>query len=594
MTPDDLRRAKAFFECKCHLGIIPNFFYSASAAPGLIEELWALYKSSFIDCPLPSLFKERLSVHLSRFCEVRYCIVRHVGFLIGEGRPAGDPQAKPETIEQVIRLVQRPVPDANALEEVFVRLESHQEPRDIPAPGTQAEYDLFDALTVIFLEPLRWGRAREAVRRAVGDCRFEVLAAFLAFVRVLHFWTETHPELAIDADMLSVLDRHDELARLLLDPSEAERVKEGEALRQTLAKLEDVEASLHVNSETLELALQSAGQLAWEIDRDTRNIKVTGNPRSAFGVDLRRKEEERFGLVHPEDLARVRDAYEAMLAGKGPYEIEHRLINPTTGETLWAHWTARLINEGGRAKLVGITRNITAEKNAELALHESEKRLRVLVAELQHRTRNLISVISATVEKTLRTSKTFDDFKASFRDRMGALGRVQGLLSRMKENDRVTFDELIETELSAQSVRVGEDAPVTLDGPRGVPLRSRTVQTLAMALHELATNAIKYGALKQPNGHLAIRWRLETMGEGGKPWLQLDWKESGVEMPPVGANPKGTGQGRELIERALPYQFDARTTFAMEADGVHCTISLPVSDLILQGKQGRSQQTIYR
>ena len=90
--------------------------------------------------------------------------------------------------------MQRPLPDANALAEVFARLESHEEPKDIPEPGTQAEYDLFDALTVMFLEPLRWGRAREAVRRAVGNCTFEVLTAFLAFVRILHFWTETHPE----------------------------------------------------------------------------------------------------------------------------------------------------------------------------------------------------------------------------------------------------------------------------------------------------------------------------------------------------------------------------------------------------------------
>ena len=65
------------------------------------------------------------------------------------------------------------------------------------------------------------------------------------------------------------------------------------------------------------------------------------------------------------------------------------------------------------------------------------------------------------------------------------------------------------------------------------------------------------------------------MGERGKPWLHLDWKESGVEISPL---PLSTGQGRELIEQALPYQFDAQTTFAIEADGVHCTISLPVSE----------------
>jgi two-component sensor histidine kinase len=212
------------------------------------------------------------------------------------------------------------------------------------------------------------------------------------------------------------------------------------------------------------------------------------------------------------------------------------------------------------------------------ALRESQDRLVSVVAELQHRTRNLISVVGTIAKGTLRTSKTFDDFSATFQDRLEVLGRAQGLLFRTHEGGRVTFDELINTELAAQCVQVEENGPVTLDGPKGVPLCSGTVQSLAMALHELMTNAVKYGALKQPNGHLTVRWRQETLAESGKPWLHLDWKESGVEMPPLGAKPQGGGQGRGLIERVLPYQFDAQTTFAMEADGVHCTISLPASE----------------
>jgi two-component system CheB/CheR fusion protein len=211
----------------------------------------------------------------------------------------------------------------------------------------------------------------------------------------------------------------------------------------------------------------------------------------------------------------------------------------------------------------------------EAALREREERLAVVVAELQHRTRNLISVVGTIADNTLRTSNTFDDFKARYHDRLDVLGRVQGLLFRKNDGGRVTFDELIETELSAQSILVGVGGAVTLDGPKDIPLRSGTVQTFAMVLHELVTNAVKYGALKQPNGHLTIRWRQETSAESGKPFLHLDWKESGVEMPPF---PQHTGQGRELIEKALPYQFDAQTTFAMEPDGVHCTISLPISE----------------
>jgi two-component sensor histidine kinase len=215
-----------------------------------------------------------------------------------------------------------------------------------------------------------------------------------------------------------------------------------------------------------------------------------------------------------------------------------------------------------------------------MALRESQDRLGSVVGELQHRTRNLISVVGTIAKGTLRTSKTFDDFSTTFQDRLEVLGRAQGLLFRTQEGGRVTFDELIDTELAAQSVPVGEHGPVTLEGPKGIPLRSRTVQSLAMALHELVTNAIKYGALKQPNARLTVRWRQEILAETGKPWLHLDWKESGVEMPPLGAKPQGSGQGRELIERVLPYQFDAQTSFAMEADGVHCTISLPASEAI--------------
>jgi two-component sensor histidine kinase len=212
------------------------------------------------------------------------------------------------------------------------------------------------------------------------------------------------------------------------------------------------------------------------------------------------------------------------------------------------------------------------ERNVEL--RESRDRLETVVGELQHRTRNLVSIVGALANETLRMSATFDDFKAIFQDRLAVLARVQGLLFRMREGERVTFDELIGAELSAQSAYMGS---VILDGPNGVRLRSGTVQTFALALHELVTNAVKYGALKEPNGHLTVRWHLKT-SRSGKPWLHLDWKESGVKMPPSGGAPLGTGRGRDLIEQALPYQFGAQTTFSLEPDGVHCTISLPVSE----------------
>jgi len=177
-----------------------------------------------------------------------------------------------------------------------------------------------------------------------------------------------------------------------------------------------------------------------------------------------------------------------------------------------------------------------------MALRDSQDRRRSIVAELQHRTRNLISVVGTIAKGTLSSSQTFDDFSTTFQDRLEVLGRAQWLLFRMHEGGRVTFDELINTELAAQSLRVEENRAVTLDGPKGIPLRSRTVQSLARALHELMTKAIKHGAFKQPNGHLTVRWRQEILSENGKPWLYLDWKESARGCRLWVPSPKAAGK----------------------------------------------------
>jgi two-component sensor histidine kinase len=174
---------------------------------------------------------------------------------------------------------------------------------------------------------------------------------------------------------------------------------------------------------------------------------------------------------------------------------------------------------------LGVDRELEQYRSA---LREREDRLATVVGELQHRTRNLLTVVGTIADNTMRKSSTFADFRASYHDRLQALARVQSLLFRQQRGDQVTFDELIEAELAAQSANGGDGGRVTLEGPKGVGLPSGTVQTLAMAVHELATNAVKYGALKQPNGHLTIRWHQKTSEETGAPWLHIDWKESGV------------------------------------------------------------------
>lgn len=417
------------------LGVLPNFFASPSVEPVIAAQLWAQAKAAYVDNPLPSLFKERLFVHLSRFCEVRYCVVRHVGYLLGKGHPAGDASATPETIGQAIALLNRPVPNAAQLEAVFARLESYAQPVGIPEPRSKAEEDLLDALTVMFVVPARSSQARAAVRRAVGDGPFEYIIVLLAFIRTAHYWTETHPELTYETDMIMLMAQRQDLARRLLDTADAEWAHAGDALREAL-----------------------------------------------------------------------------------------------TGQ------------------------------------------LQVLSTELQHRTRNLLSVIQVIFDRTMDKHVTLDSFATVFAARLDAIGRVQTYLSRLVQGEKVTFDGLLRTELAAHAVSLQQ---ITLDGPPGVRLRSSTLQTFALAIHELVVNAVKYGALANPNAHLSVRWEVEE-GDEQSPLLHVHWEETGVHPPDVDTSAPQLGYGRELIERALPYQLKARTCYEMMPEGVRCSISVPV------------------
>jgi len=197
-------------------GVLPNFFRSSASAPALIEKLWEFALSAYLDNPLPSLFKERLFVFLSQFCPVRYCIVRHVGFLIGLGRPAGDAAAPLQTVEQVILLLRRPRPSGAAFELAVSRLLQRDMAPEMPEPDTEFECDLFDVLTLLFVSPLSSPRAREAICAAVGEPNYEYLVGFMAFIRTAHYWTETHGDIDIESDMRTVMEADDLLRRLLI------------------------------------------------------------------------------------------------------------------------------------------------------------------------------------------------------------------------------------------------------------------------------------------------------------------------------------------------------------------------------------------
>ncbi|ANN65547.1 hypothetical protein BAU06_03875 [Bordetella bronchialis] len=555
------------------LGLLPDFYGSAALPAGPAAALWAFAKAAYLDIPLPSLLKERLFVHLSRFCEVRYCIVRHVGFLIGAGRPAGDAHVPPLTVQQVMRLLRRPVPVAAQLDRAIREMEARTGPAGLPEPDTADEARLFDALTVLFLAPSQAGRVREGVAKLVGAANLELLTGFLAFVRAAHWWTEMYPQLNYEPDAIACMGRDPALAALMLDGSEAmQAALDRDEHRLAAARLREREADLArvqriggVGGIDIDVA---DGMRAW---RSPEYLRLHGLP-----PDAREETHAQWrARVHPEDRDQAeRTLMDALNGESGGYDSEYRIVRPSDGEVRWIHARADIERDAdGRAvRLVGAHIDVTESKRMYAAVRESEERQKVLIAELQHRTRNLMGVVRVLADRTARASTSLDDFRARLDDRLAALSRVQGLLSRLDEYDRVTFDELLDTEIAALAADAGR---VTRRGPAGVRLRSSTVQTLAMALHELAINAMKYGALAQPSGRLAVQWSLERAGPDGGPWLHVDWRETGVRMPPQAAT--RMGHGRELIEQALPYQLGARTSCDFGGDGLHCTLSIPVS-----------------
>lgn len=225
-----------------------------------------------------------------------------------------------------------------------------------------------------------------------------------------------------------------------------------------------------------------------------------------------------------------------------------------------------IVRDGEIRGGIAVAHDITEAK-------ESADRMMVLVAELQHRTRNLIAIVRAMAEATLDRSASLSEFRAKYQARLAALARVQGLLSNL-DGARVTFDVLLRAELAAHAE--SDRGHVVFDGPEGVQLRSKTVQTLALALHELATNATKYGALCQTASRLEVRWWVKEAGDPTRRKLHVEWRERNVRMPEIDSMPKGFG--RELIERVLPYQLNAATTYELREDGVSCTIALEIAD----------------
>lgn len=338
---------------------------------------------------------------------------------------------------------------------------------------------------------------------------------------------------------------------------------------QDVTELKRVEAALRESEGRLRTLMEGIPQLVWR-SRDEGDWTWAGPQWLAF---TGQSQEASHGLgwldaVHPDDReASLRAWDEARPHGR--LDTEFRVRPAGDGAYLWHRTRSVPVRDpsGHILEWLGTTTDVDD-------LRRLQEEQTVMVAELQHRTRNLIAVVRSIAQQTMTQTGPGEDFREQFNARLGALSRVQGLLSRA-QSEPIAIGQLVRLELDALGART--EGHIALEGPE-VLLRPSMVQTLALALHELATNARKYGALSTEGGRLAVRWSVKESEDEGRR-LVLAWMEHDIGHSTEERSSR-RGYGRELIERALPYALQARTRYELGATELHCSIDLPLTERI--------------
>jgi PAS domain S-box-containing protein len=264
--------------------------------------------------------------------------------------------------------------------------------------------------------------------------------------------------------------------------------------------------------------------------------------------------------VYPEDLARTEACRERAFANASKEDTaEYRIVLPS-GEVRWIERRGSIsYDEKGRPKrVVGVNIDVTERKRA-------EERQRQLVAELDHRVKNALATVSSVVSQTAIEKETVASFVAALGGRIRSMATTQELLSAGQWQG-ISLVELVRCELAPYATPNNTH----IDGPN-IELRAEIGQAMAMVLHELATNAAKYGALSSEKGHVSIRWYHRLNGRA-RPALVLEWQE--IDGPSIVA-PRRPSYGTSTIRDLIPYEFGGMVDYALTREGVRCRVELP-------------------
>lgn len=271
-------------------------------------------------------------------------------------------------------------------------------------------------------------------------------------------------------------------------------------------------------------------------------------------------------LIIPEERNVARLHLEEARKGESVVH-EFRIQRPSDGAFRWIRNTVFPLHDDEQiARIGGIAEDITEAKLA--VEHQS-----VLLAELQHRVRNIMAIIRSITARTGERAESVQEYASIMSGRLLALARVQALLTRAANAD-VNLAAIVRDEVSVQAQHEGQ---YELIGP-DVPLSPKAAEVLTIAVHELATNALKYGALSVPHGKVIVEWK--TFEKQDVTWLSFDWKEEGSPARPhsTSAVPRRRGFGSELIEGRIPYELRGKGRISIEPGGAQCHLEFPLRE----------------
>jgi PAS domain S-box-containing protein len=315
----------------------------------------------------------------------------------------------------------------------------------------------------------------------------------------------------------------------------------------------------------LQEALAAGSVVAYEWDATTDLVRRSNNAASILGIDPQQAFNGKsfMARLHPDDLVRLKAAWSTLNRDNCRYSTSYRFLRTDGREICFQDTSQVEFDDAGRLlRIKGLGVDITERKRAE----EHQK---VLVAELDHRVKNVLARVAAVAESTRQESKSIDEFMRSLKKRIQSMAAAHALLSQSDwqgaDLTAVVRDQLAPYATDANTTLVGTD----------VMLSSSATQALAMVLHELVANAVKYGALSIPGGRVAISWDRRLNG-GAATNLIFVWRE--LDGPPVAAAIR-SGYGTSLIRELIPHELGGNVDLVFASDGACCRIEFPLESI---------------